>query len=70
MSPSQGRYLHTEQHKHADIHALSDTRDARDHDPSVWAGDTFRALDRAVIAIGFCTHVKNSNWLSGSEVLC
>jgi hypothetical protein len=33
ISPSQGRYLHTEQHK--DIHALSGIRT---HDPSVRAG--------------------------------
>jgi hypothetical protein len=39
ISPSQGRYLHTEQHKHrinADIHALSEIRT---HDPFVWAGE-------------------------------
>jgi hypothetical protein len=37
ISPSQGRYLHTEQHKHrinADFHALSGIRT---HDPSVRA---------------------------------
>jgi hypothetical protein len=34
ISPSQGRYLHTEQHKHRDIHALSGIRA---HDPSVRA---------------------------------
>jgi hypothetical protein len=41
ISPSQGRYLHTEQHKyrinaHTDIHALSGIRA---HDPSVRAGE-------------------------------
>jgi hypothetical protein len=39
MCPSQGRYLHTEQHNreyiHTDIHASSGIRT---HDPSVWAG--------------------------------
>jgi hypothetical protein len=44
ISPSQGRYLHTEQHKHrinahTDIHALSGIRN---HDPRVQASeDTF-----------------------------
>jgi hypothetical protein len=39
ISPSQGRYLHTEQHKHrinTDNHALSGIRI---HDPSVRAGE-------------------------------
>jgi hypothetical protein len=40
ISPSQGRYLHTEQHKHrinaSDIHASSGIRI---HDPSIWAGE-------------------------------
>jgi hypothetical protein len=39
ISPSQGRYLHTEQHKHrinTDIHALSGIRT---HDPSVRASE-------------------------------
>jgi hypothetical protein len=41
ISPSQGRYLHTGQHKHringhTDIHALSGIRT---HDPSVWASE-------------------------------
>jgi hypothetical protein len=40
ISPSQGRYLHTEQHKHrinahTDIHASSGIRP---HDPNVRAG--------------------------------
>jgi hypothetical protein len=47
IGPSQGRYLHTEQHKHRinahrDIHALSGIRT---HDPSL------RALDRAATVI-------------------
>jgi hypothetical protein len=41
ISPSQGRYLHTEQHKyrinaHTDIHALSEIRT---YDPSVRASE-------------------------------
>jgi hypothetical protein len=49
ISPSQGRYLHTGQHKHRinahiDIHALSGIRT---HDPSVRASE-----DRAAIVIG------------------
>jgi hypothetical protein len=41
ISPSQGRYLHTRQHKHrintyTDIHALSGIRS---HDPSVRASE-------------------------------
>jgi hypothetical protein len=46
-SPSQGLYLHTEQHKHrinahnTDIHAL---RGIRTHDPSVWAGEDSSCL--------------------------
>jgi hypothetical protein len=39
ISPSQGRYLHTEQHKYrinVDIHVSSGIRT---HDPSVWGGE-------------------------------
>jgi hypothetical protein len=48
ISPSQGRYLHTAQHKHrinthTEIHALSEIRT---HDPSV------HTLDCAAIVIG------------------
>jgi hypothetical protein len=52
ISPSQGRCLHTGQHKHrknADIHALSGIRT---HDPSVLVGEYIYALDRAAIVIG------------------
>jgi hypothetical protein len=47
ISPSQGRYLHTEQHKNrinahnTDIHALSGVRT---HDPSVWANEDCSCL--------------------------
>jgi hypothetical protein len=58
ISPSQGSYLHTGQHKHrlnadTDIHALSAIRT---HDPSVRASEdsSVRALDRAATVIGTC----------------
>jgi hypothetical protein len=66
ISPSQGRYLHTGQHKHrinagTDIHALSGIWT---HDPSV------RARDRTATVIGSLltqsaelpTQDKGSNW--------
>jgi hypothetical protein len=60
ISPPQGRYLHTGQHKHRknahpDIHASSEIRN---HDP-IERAKTVRALDRAstvidlVFIIGF-----------------
>jgi hypothetical protein len=54
ISPSQGLYLHTEQHKHringhnTDIHPLNTIRT---HDPSVQA-KTVHASDRAATVIG------------------
>jgi hypothetical protein len=49
ISPSQGHYLHTGQHKHridvyTDIHALTGIRT---HDPSVWANEDSSCLDTA-----------------------
>jgi hypothetical protein len=54
ISLSQGRYLHSEQHKHrinahTDIHALSGIRT---HDPSFRAIDEVHASDSAVTKIG------------------
>jgi hypothetical protein len=43
ISPTQGRYLHTGQHKHADIHATSGILT---HDPRV------HPLERAATVIG------------------
>jgi hypothetical protein len=54
ISPWQGIYLHTEQHKHkinahnTNIHVL---RKVRTHDPSVRANKAVYALDRAAPAI-------------------
>jgi hypothetical protein len=54
ISPSQGRYLHTGQHKqnkraHTHIFALSAIRT---HDFSIRARKTDHALDRAATVIG------------------
>jgi hypothetical protein len=54
LSPSQGRYLHTEQHKHrtnAQRHPCLEWDS--NHDPSVRAWtETVHALDRAATGIG------------------
>jgi hypothetical protein len=52
--PSQGRYIHTGQHKHrinahANIHALSGIRT---HGPSVRTNEELHVLDRAATVIG------------------
>jgi hypothetical protein len=55
FSPSQGRYLHTRQHKHrinvhtSDIHALSGIRT---HDPEFERAKTVHVLDRAATVTG------------------
>jgi hypothetical protein len=54
ISLSQGRYLHTVQHKHrineyTDVNALSGIRT---HDPSVRAGEDISYLRRATTVIG------------------
>jgi hypothetical protein len=41
ISPSQGRYLHTEQHTHTNIHSLSGIRT---HDPCVRASEESSCL--------------------------
>jgi hypothetical protein len=59
ISPSQGLYLHAEQHKHRineDIHASSGIRT---QDPSVRAGETVHALDRAEAVIGWVVDKSN-----------
>jgi hypothetical protein len=48
ISPSQGRYLHTEQ-THTEIHASSGIRT---HDPSFQGGKTIHGLHRAATVIG------------------
>jgi hypothetical protein len=61
FSPSQGRYLHTEQQKHrinahTDIHALSGIRT---HGPSVRASEYVDALDRAATVISISYEYSN-----------
>jgi hypothetical protein len=60
ISPSQGRYLHTEQQKHrinahSDILALSGIRT---HDPSIRASKTVHALDSAATVIGIANFIQ------------
>jgi hypothetical protein len=69
ISPSEGRYLHIEQHKHrktyTDIHV---SWDIRTHDPSVWASEA----SSCVRPRGHCNRLRLSNtsyslrqWLIG-----
>jgi hypothetical protein len=61
ISPSQGRYLYIEQHKHTDIRASSGIRT---HDHSLWAGEDSWCLEREATVIG----KKNASFvtISGS----
>jgi hypothetical protein len=59
ISPSQGRYLHTEQHKHRINTQISMPR--AEFEPTIpvfeWA-KTVHVLDRAAIVIGCTTYIK------------
>jgi hypothetical protein len=63
ISSSQGRYLHTEQHKHwinADIYT---SRWIRNHNPSVWAGKDCSCLGHCDWHVYVCMYVCMYVWM-------